>query len=198
MGKGKIKQSSPKVTVVLLCHNSGKKLKETINNQAKTDYPNFEIVIVDNNSEGETKEVLAELEATYTIIHNKKNLGYAGGMNEGIRFGLKLKSKYIGIVTEDMQVHKDWLKDGVEILERNEKNGMAGLNVNPKAIDEFNYMGAGQFGVQAIWEKIIGQKYPKAYFETEQQLVGSILLIKSDLFYKVGLFDDGFFLYCEE
>jgi glycosyltransferase involved in cell wall biosynthesis len=64
MGKG------PKAVILTLCHNSGEKLKKTVQSVLSQTYWNFDYFLADNNSSDETRATILELEKTDPRIHH--------------------------------------------------------------------------------------------------------------------------------
>jgi GT2 family glycosyltransferase len=74
----------PRVRIVILNWNSYEVLDCLLSLQ-KIDYPNFEIVLVDNGSvDGSPTKLLANA-TEIRLIRNATNLGFAGGSNVGGR-----------------------------------------------------------------------------------------------------------------
>ena len=74
----------PLVSIIVLNYNAGKLLHSCINSIKKSNYKNFEIIVVDNissdNSQNECKKRFPEIK----LIQNNKNFGYCEGNNIGI------------------------------------------------------------------------------------------------------------------
>mgnify|MGYP000102320146 FL=1 len=73
------------------------------------------IIIVDNNSHDDSVErfkeyISAHPKADIDLIENQQNLGFAGGINTGIRRALKRKFRYIGTLNPDATADKNWCK----------------------------------------------------------------------------------------
>jgi GT2 family glycosyltransferase/spore maturation protein CgeB len=77
----------------------------------------FELVIVDNGSDSETKQVIADIAKKYpkTIIHsNPENLQFALGSNIGFS---KSNGEYLIFLNNDTEVSSGWLKPLIESLQ---------------------------------------------------------------------------------
>ena len=84
-------QVSPHVTIVMLNWNQEADTLECLDSLAKIRYPAFSILLVDNGStdgSAETIERWANENKLITLIRNKKNKGFIGGSNIGIRRAL--------------------------------------------------------------------------------------------------------------
>lgn len=98
-----------KVSVILVVYNNPDFTKISIDSiLARSKYDNYELIIVDNNSNSETIKVLK----TYTnnkrikLIFNKTNLGFAGGNNTGLRVA---KGEYLILINNDVRVTPGWI-----------------------------------------------------------------------------------------
>jgi GT2 family glycosyltransferase len=96
-----------------------------------TAYPNYEIIIVDNNSSDNTKEYLETFKnnnpSKVKVILNETNLGFAGGNNVGIRAAL---GDYIMLLNNDTIVTRGWLTNLLKHLEQNPDLAMVGPVTN--------------------------------------------------------------------
>lgn len=88
------------------------------------EYPNLEVFVIDNNSIGESKTYLKKLAKEnrpgVKVVFNRKNLGYTGGHNQGIRIS---QGKYVLCLTQDVFLDKYFVQKAVEILERDNRIG---------------------------------------------------------------------------
>lgn len=121
----------PSVSIIILNWNGLEDTIECVKSLQKADYPNFDIIIVDNASEGNDVEMLYETFGdSIELIENEENYGYAGGNNIGIKYVLNnKKSKYIVTLNNDTTVDKNFLKPLVSFAEENENVGMIGPKI---------------------------------------------------------------------
>jgi len=82
----------PLVSVIILNYNGLKNfrdiLEECIRSVLNTDYPNFEVLFVDNASTDESVDFIKKKfggDTRLRIIQNERNLGFAEGNNIGIK-----------------------------------------------------------------------------------------------------------------
>lgn len=76
----------PLVSILVPCYNEEKHINETICYLMKTNYPNFEIIAINDGSKDNTGKILKELEEKYKelrVIEFKSNQGKAMGLNMG-------------------------------------------------------------------------------------------------------------------
>jgi hypothetical protein len=79
---------SPLVSVIIVNYNNREYLEKCLESVFRSNYPNFEVVFVDNASRDESTEFVKNkfgTESLLKIVQNSENLGYAGGNNAGIR-----------------------------------------------------------------------------------------------------------------
>jgi len=106
-----------KVSILIISFNSWKYLKNTIDSCLNQKYDNFDILILDNNSNDWTKEYLENLNNDkIKIFFSYKNLWPYSWLNFLLD---KTNSDYIAIQDHDDIYHPDKIKKSVEFLENN-------------------------------------------------------------------------------
>ena len=76
----------PRVSLIVPCHNEGDNARETIKYLANQDYPDFEVIAINDGSKDNTGEILDELKEQYPclrVIHLAQNQGKAMGLRMG-------------------------------------------------------------------------------------------------------------------
>lgn len=119
----------PKISIVLLSYNSPKVLNKSIKSILnRSIYPNFELIIVDNNSNKETVDVLNKYKNNPKIklIFNKKNYGFAKGNNIGLK---KSKGEYIILLNNDIIITPGWISRLIFHIKK-DKVGLVGPVTN--------------------------------------------------------------------
>lgn len=114
------------VSVIVPMRNSATTLPETLRTIIMQKYPIEEIIVVDNVSKDNSREIVLEFKKKYKIpislIQRKKDLGVASSYNLGAK---KAKSELIIFLTSDASLPTDQeLKNLTEPL-RNDKNIVA-------------------------------------------------------------------------
>src|SRR5437899_1677151 len=96
-----------KASVVVLAWNGASYLSPCLDAVFAQDYPEFEVVVVDNASvDGSAELVRARFPAAQFIRH-EQNLGFAAGMNAGLRLAT---GDVLVILNQDTVVRRDWLR----------------------------------------------------------------------------------------
>ena len=115
----------PFVSIVVLNFNGKDYLPNCIESVLKNEYPNFELILVDNAStDGSIQPIRNRYgsDPRIEIIESRENLGYSGGNNLGFEHS---RGKYIVFLNNDTRVEADWLLRLVEALENDSTIGIA-------------------------------------------------------------------------
>ena len=112
----------PKFSINLLTYNGLKFLPQCVDSVLNQSYKEYDFLIIDNNSVDGSRDYLKTLNPSQfiKIIFNERNVGFAAGHNQGIREG---DSEYILCLNQDVILDKDFLKNAVEILNKDDKIG---------------------------------------------------------------------------
>ena len=100
--------------------------EEAINSiKHHTGYP-YELIVVDNGSKDDSVNILKRLNKNKIIdklVISKKNLGFAGGNNLGLK---EATGDYVAFINNDVIVSPNWLGKLIKVLEDDEKTGAVG------------------------------------------------------------------------
>ena len=90
-----------KIAVIILSYNGSKYFPDLFNSLREQTLKPSEVVIVDNNSADDSVEYIRKIFSEATLIASKKNTGFAGGNNIGIKEALKNNPDYIFMLNQD-------------------------------------------------------------------------------------------------
>lgn len=116
---------TPLVSVIILNYNGKQYLQGCVNSVLKNQYPNLEVILVDNASTDDSLQQVQDLYGSnpkLRIIKSSENLGFSGGNNLGYE---KSRGKYIVFLNNDTLVEPDWLNSLVDALETDPSIGIA-------------------------------------------------------------------------
>lgn len=109
----------PFVTVMIPSHNEESVITGTVENALAMDYPNFEIIVIDDRSDDNTAEVIRELEKKYdkvkAFVRDKNAFpGKSAVLNDSMEFA---NGDAILVFDADARVEKDFLTRLIPNLE---------------------------------------------------------------------------------
>lgn len=161
-----------------------------------------EIIVVDNNSPDDSCEMVKSLFPHIKLIKNTENLGFSKGNNIGVA---EAKGDYLCILNPDTVVAEDTFIQLLEFAESKEDMGIVGCQlINGKG----RFLPESKRNIpttKVAFQKMIGyvNKYYNLDIEKESNgktdvLVGAFMVIKREVYNKVGGFDEDYFMYGED
>lgn len=197
-----LQKSINKVGIIILNWNNYHDTKKCINSIKKLEYSNWFCIIVDNDSKDDSYYKLKMEFPRLTFLKNKRNLGYAGGYNKGIKEALSKDCKYVFLVNNDITMHPQSLRLLVSYMENNEEIGVIGGKIyfmnDPNIIWSAGgkiYWHKAKFTGRGLKESDIGQYDREAEVN---YLPGAAVLIRTAILKKIGLLPECYFLGGEE
>ena len=186
----------PKVFIIVLNYNGRSVIKKCLSSVFKIDYPNFEVVVVDNNSKDGSLEIAKANFSRAIFIKNEENLGFSTGCNVGIRFALERMADYVMLLNNDTEVEKDFLIKLVEIAEKDQQIGILSPVIFNGANKQIWFSGGK---IHWLTMKSVHSNQIKTEdFYGSDFITGCAMLIKNRVFREVGLLDEDYFLYWED
>lgn len=162
-----------------------------------------QIIVVDNNSTDNSVQLLKKLRIPFKLIQNKINLGWAGGNNMGIKYALQNKINYILLLNNDVVLEKNCIQNLIKKIHSDSKIGIVGPKTYFPQKRPFVIADAGGiitkprfFGNNRGIKEVDKGQYDKQI--NVDFISGSTMLIKKEVFNKIGFFDERFFLYYED
>jgi GT2 family glycosyltransferase len=189
----------PRPAIIIPNWNGADLLRPCIDSLLSQSLPCL-VIVVENGSTDESDEILASYGKNIVVLKQEKNLGFAGGVNVGIRYALDKGIEYIGLFNNDAVAEEGWLEGLVGALAKNPSCGIAASKVllaDRKTIDAIG-----------TCYSIFGAPFQRGHneidagqYDTETIVFGGYgcgSLYRAAVFAAVGLFDEDFFAYYEE
>ena len=173
----------PPMGVVVLNYNGLEDTLECIGSLRRSQGINVRIIVVDNGSPDGSGEALETRASAVELIRNSGNLGFAGGVNVGMRRALEHGLPYVFLLNNDAVVDVDLLQETVAFAEAHPDVGVLG----PRIV-HYDAPGVNQFP----WQDEATQPFDTI------GLSGSAVLIRASVLERVGLLDPTYFMYWEE
>lgn len=191
----KIKPNKNKTSIIIPVHNGASYLKKCVESvYANTDSP-FELILVDNDSDEQTKKYIMAQEKAVKIF-NRRNLGFAKAVNQGIRAA---SGDYMAIVNSDIIFYGNWLKNMLQVLQK-PGMGMVGPMTNRTVgLQRIKLAKSIENNKKAfeIFSNAMEMKFKNEYFEIHR-LVGFCFVFKREIVDRIGLLDERFEIGCFE
>jgi len=189
--------TQPLVSIIILNYNAGQILLDCFESVIKTNYDNFEIIIVDNASEDKSYRKCKEKFERTRIIENGKNLGYCEGNNIGIR---EAKGDYIVILNPDTIVESNCIE---ELISAYSKFGEGLyqpkiLSLNEKQVLQSTGNMLHIFGFGFAKDKGKNDNLVEIDIEKIGYASGTCLFTSKKVLDKIGLLDSFLFLYHDD
>lgn len=109
------------VSIVITTRNRKELVLKCLESVFKIDYPNFEVILVDNASTDGTQAAVKKVFPKVKLIQSKKNLGLNGGKNSGQK---NAKGNYVFFLDSDTVVDRKILKEMLKIAQSDLQIGL--------------------------------------------------------------------------
>ena len=115
----------PEISVVVCSHNGARTIRDTLEGLARIDYPDYEVIVVDDGSTDDTARIAAEFDVRVISTENRglssaRNTGY-----EAARGGI------VAYIDDDAWPDRDWLKYLAWTFMNTDHAGVGGPNIAP-------------------------------------------------------------------
>jgi len=201
-------KANPKISIIIPTFNGKKYILDCLKSIEKSTYSDYEVIVIDNASKDGTPELVKEEFPQIELIVNKKNLGFTGGNNIGIK---ESRGEFIFLLNDDTVIHPDLLKTLVTELESSPKIGIVGPKIyfipassadKPARQDKIWFAGG-----KIDWKRGEAYNLGRGLINSELKndirkevdfITGCALMVKREVIEKIGLLDEKFFAYYED
>jgi GT2 family glycosyltransferase len=199
------------LSAIIVNHNSRNLLRACVESLSLNSLP-VEIIVIDNASVDESLEQVEGLPAV-TLVRNAANTGFASACNQGAALAT---TDYLLFLNPDCCFEKGALAELLAALQAKDKAGMAGgLLINPDGSEQ----GGARRAIPTPWRSFVrafglnyfDKRWPKLFFDfylhkqplpespvEVEAISGACMLVKREAVADVGLWDEGYFLHCED
>lgn len=202
----------PKVAIIYLCYGNLRHLPEVVSSYAEMEYPKEQatVIMIPNNSPDGIADVIREEVLPRSgrdlpeivLIDDGENRGFAGGNNLGIAWALERDYDFIFLNNGDLKLHKDTISELVGHMEGDESVGAAQSLV-------LYWSDHGKVNVSGGVLHVAGYGFARDNLKRVDQIdtkdggevayaSGAAVLYRADALKKVGLLEEGFFMYHED
>jgi glycosyltransferase involved in cell wall biosynthesis len=118
----------PRVSVVVCSYNGGRTLDGCLKSLQRVDYPDYEVILVNDGSSDDVPDIAAQYEP-WLRVHHQENQGLSAARNVGMDLA---EGEIIAYTDDDCFVDEDWLYYLVSKLLETEASGVGGPNFLPE------------------------------------------------------------------
>lgn len=158
------------------------------------------IIVVENGSTDGSLEFITKNFPSVEVLIQRRNLGFAGGVNAGIGKAISDGFSYVALLNNDAIAHKDWLKQLVGVMDKADDVGIVTCKL--LSADKTRIDSTGEqyttWGLAYPRDRNMasdrGHNKPEEIFGA----TGGASLYRVAMLEEIGLFDEDFFAYYED
>lgn len=198
-----------KVCIIIVTYNGRQFISDCLNSIfSQPNNDDFGVVVVDNNSQDQTKAIIKKEFPGVTLIENSKNDGFAKANNLGVRKALVLGAGAVVLLNQDTEAADNFVTQSIDYLQNNPRVFLASPVIFYPDKKRIWFAGAKIYRDLEIltYPKLkIGDHIHKKRIFTDADkknqvdwLPACALWIRKEVFEKIGYFDESFFMYGED
>lgn len=188
----------PVVWILVLNWNRPGDTLRCVASLRQLDYPEYRILIVDNGSTDTSVEAFQALPGVDLLVCDH-NLGFGAGNNRGIEYALAHGADYVLLLNNDTEVPPGLVAELVGVARSEPSIGLVGPVIYYAERPEQVWFAGMRFrhGLYVV-RRGLHLKPPLAAVEDVDFLSGCGMLVRREVWERVGLFDPRFFMYYED
>ncbi len=190
--------AEPFVSVIIPNWNGSQHLATCLGSLRQQTYTRFETILVDNGSQDDSLERVEGHFPEVRVVALSRNLGFAGGVNAGIRAA---SGEVIALLNNDTETDPHWLEEMVLGLTRYPQAGMIASKIllfdrrdTLHAAGDY-YRIDGIPGNRGVWQKDAAPYDEEAFVFSPCAAAAGY---RREMLAEIGLFDEDLFAFCED
>jgi len=192
-------EDKPLVSIIIANWNGKSHLQECLASIEAQTYSSIETVLVDNASIDGSVELVRAQFPRVKIVQNEINRGFCASNNQGAR---EASGKLLFLLNNDTVIAPGCVEQMVEVLR---EQGERCIGCFPKVVFDsdphiINSIGT-TWHARCHWRDARVGQIDLGQFSHSERVFGSIfpaVLLRRELFLKIGMFDETMFSYCED
>jgi GT2 family glycosyltransferase len=188
---------APLASVIVPTLNGAHLLTECVDSVLAQSYPSVEVIVADGASTDGTAELLARAYPTVRLLALRRNLGFAGNVNAGIRAA---RGEVLCLLNNDAQADPDWLAASIEALHADSGSGSVASKVLFSDRRTINSAGDVVCRDGSARQRGAGEPDGPAWDSPGPVFgaMGGAAVYRRAMLADVGLLDEAFFMYLED
>lgn len=167
---------------------------------------NFEVILVDNNSQDNSLDFVSKNFPDMTIIRLSENCGFGAGNNAGAKVA---RGKFLFLLNTDTVLTSNVFPHIIDLMQNNLNIGIIGTKLLfPDKSFQISFAYSvgikGEYKTRKLYKSIQDKsqllRLEKDFQENKEVdfVTGAAFFIRADLFKSLGGFDEKFFMYFED
>ena len=199
------------ISFVIVTHSSEKHIRGCLNHIMAVSDISYEIIVVDNDSQDNTRQIVRDEFKSVKLIESKANLGFAHGVNTGVRHA---KKNTIFLLNPDAWILTPHIKDSTAFISSKHVGVLGPKVINPHnssrqfSARRFPTLRTGIFNRSSIFTSLVpNNRFSREYLnpivsdDRPQEIdwvSGCAMVFRKEVFDLIGGFDDSFFVFYED
>ncbi|MCU6793758.1 glycosyltransferase family 2 protein [Paenibacillus sp. WQ 127069] len=182
-------------SIIIPTFNQGELLRQCIESISQFTPEPHEIIVIDNASTDNTADYLRTMAGKLRYRINPDNIGFAGGVNQGMKMA---RGSRLLLLNNDTVVTQGWLTNLHRCLDSDERFGLVGPMTNYISGEQLVATSYTSLEEMHRFAAEFNRPDPLRWKKTAR-ITGFCLLFRRDLFERLGYFDEGFLIgNCED
>ena len=197
-----IDTSLPHVGIIVLNWNGCADTIACIESIKKISYPSYSLIIIDNGSTDGSEIKIRQQFPEITILQTGKNLGFAGGINAGLKYGLEKGMDYLLALNNDTVIDPEAVGELIRVAISDKQFGLLSSKIYYFRRPDMIWYAGATFNTFLGWGRHRGfdERDDGQYdsIEETERPSGCSMMVTREFCEKVGLLNEDYFCYCEE
>jgi GT2 family glycosyltransferase len=186
----------PKVSIVVLNWNGRSDTLECLASLEHLEYANYQVIVIDNGSSDDSVFHIRQRHPHVELLETGRNLGFSAGCNVGIYRSLEQGADYVWLLNNDTTADPGALTSLVGTAIADARTGATGSAIySARRPHQLDAWGGGRINFWLGRSRHALRPVPD---EAIDFLTGASILISRTVLERMGLLDEGFFMYWED
>ncbi|MBU2595777.1 glycosyltransferase family 2 protein, partial [Patescibacteria group bacterium] len=205
-----MKNHPPKLSIIIVNWNAKKFLKICLESIKKEMHHSHEIIVVDNNSEDGSQQMVKRYFPQVILVANKKNLGFSRANNQALAIA---QGEYVLFLNPDTKIEDQAIERSINFIDKNPKIGLVGVRLI--AENGETQLSSGR-RLPSIWGEFVGFFLRNPFPQTRifgsylmswwdhkdrrgvEAICGAYMLARKKTMAKLKGLDEEYFMYGED